>query len=269
MSDETAIAAVPHQRTGDELVESAAEAFFAVWAAMTATLPDGTYVEEAGVARARMGLPVPAFNGVWGVSRQVRAVDVLEAVDEFASGSLPWNVQLRPGYPAELDDALKARDLVCTEDVPFMVLPDIATVPAPATPDMREVVSFEDVDAALSLIQRGFEMPLELCRGLFPIRSMFLPGTTTWIAHDGRDVSTALSTVHGDMCGIFNVATPAERRGHGYGRAVTAQAIAESGARSAYLQSSPMGYKVYEGLGFYTAERWRQWMPAEYIAPQP
>ena len=269
MSDETAIAAVPHQRTGDEVVESAAEAFFAVWAAMTATLPDGTYVEEAGVARARMGLPVPAFNGVWGVSRQVRAVDVLEAVDEFASGSLPWNVQLRPGYPAELDDALKARDLVCTEDVPFMVLPDIATVPAPATPDMREVVSFEDVDAALSLIQRGFEMPLELCRGLFPIRSMFLPGTTTWIAHDGRDVSTALSTVHGDMCGIFNVATPAERRGHGYGRAVTAQAIAKSGARSAYLQSSPMGYKVYEGLGFYTAERWRQWMPAEYIAPQP
>ena len=176
MSDETAIAAVPHQRSGEELVESAADAFFAVWAAMTATLPGGSYVERSGVVRARMGLPVPAFNGVWGIHRQVQADDVLEAVDEFASGDLPWNVQLRPGYPPELDEALKARDLVCTEDVPFMVLPDIATVAAPTTPDMREVVSFEDVDSALSLIQRGFEMPVELCRGLFPIRSMFLPG---------------------------------------------------------------------------------------------
>jgi hypothetical protein len=267
MSDETAIAAVPHQRTGDALVDSAVEAFFVTWAAMTATLPGGSYVEEAGVVRARLGLPVPAFNGVWGAGRHLRADDVLAAVDEFAAGELPWNIQLRPGYPAELDDALAARDLICTEDVPFMVLPDVATVAAPIAPDMREVVSFEDVDAALSLIQRGFEMPTKLCRGLFPIRSMFLPGTTTWIAHDGRDVSTALSTVYGDMCGIFNVATPAERRGHGYGRAVTAHAIATSGARSAYLQSSPMGYKVYERLGFHTAEHWRQWMPAEYVEP--
>src|SRR3954471_18066408 len=93
MSDETAIAAVPHQRSGEELVESAAEAFFATWAAMTATLPGGTYTEQAGVVRARMGLPVPAFNGVWGAHRQVRADDVLAAIDEFASGDLPWNVQ--------------------------------------------------------------------------------------------------------------------------------------------------------------------------------
>src|SRR5438270_9593916 len=85
VSDDTAIASVPHQRSGDDLVESAAEAFFAAWAAMTATLPGGSYVEAAGLARGRMGLPVPAFNGVWGLHRQVRADDVLEAVDEFAA----------------------------------------------------------------------------------------------------------------------------------------------------------------------------------------
>jgi predicted GNAT family acetyltransferase len=151
--------------------------------------------------------------------------------------------------------------------VPFMVLPDTAAVPAPAAPAMREVVSFEDVDVALALIEQGFGLPAELCRGLLPIRMLFLAGTTTWIASHDADVSTALSTVHGDMCGIFNVATPAEHRGHGYGGAVTAQAIATSGARSAYLQSSPMGYSVYEGLGFHTAEQWRQWMPAEYVDP--
>ena len=126
MSDETAIAAVPHQRSGEALVDAAVEAFFHTWAAMTATLPGGSYVEHAGVVRARMGLPVPAFNGVWGPPPGA-ADDVLDAVDEFASGALPWNVQLRPGYPSELDEALAARDLVCTEDVPFMVLPDVPT----------------------------------------------------------------------------------------------------------------------------------------------
>ncbi|HMC72048.1 MAG TPA: hypothetical protein VKJ07_23020, partial [Mycobacteriales bacterium] len=224
MSDETAIAAVPHQRSGEELVESAAQAFFAAWSDIAGTLPGSSYVEHAGVVQARLGLPVPAFNGVWGAHRQVRADDVLAAVDEFAAGDLPWNVQLRPGYPAELDDALRARDLVRTEEIPFMVLPDVAAVPAPTTPAMREVVSFVDVDAALGLIEQGFGMPAELCRGLLPIRMMFLAGTTAWVAHDDVDVSTALATVHGDMCGIFNVATPEEHRGRGYGRAATAQA---------------------------------------------
>ena len=268
MSDEAAVASVPQQRSGDDLVEAAVGAFFRTWAAMAGTLPGGSYVEDASLARTRMGLPVPAFNGVWGVSRHVRADDVLTAVDEFAAGSLPWNLQLRPGYPAELDEALAARDLVVTEDVPFMVLPDVGTLQAPTAPAMREVVSFDDVDSALGLIEQGFGMPAELCRGLLPVRMLFLPRTTTWIARDDEvDVSTALATVHGDMCGIFNVATPEEHRGHGHGRAVTTQAVATSGARAAYLQSSPMGYPVYEAMGFRTAERWRQWMPAEYVEP--
>lgn len=260
-----ATASVPCQRSGADLVEAAVVAYFAAWAAMTSTLPVGTYSAQRGVARARLGLPAPAFNGVWGLRRDVHAQEVLAAVEEFAADDLPWNVQLRPGYPEALDDELAARGLVVTADVPFMVLPDLTTVAAPGSPAMREVVSFRDVDAAVSLLEQGFGIPPELARGMFPVRMMFLPGTTTWIANDHADVSTALSTVHGDMCGIFNVATPAEHRGRGYGRAVTAQAIATSGARSAYLQSSPMGVRVYEALGFETAELWRQWMPSAYV----
>lgn len=265
MSDDIAIASVPSQRSGDDLVETAVAAFFAAWAAMTATMPGGSFESRSGVVRARMRLPVPAFNGVWGLQRQVDVQDVLAAVDEFAAGDLPWNLQLRPGYPEALDGELADRGLVVTEDVPFMVLPDVSTVALPASPAMREVVSFGDVDAALTLLEQGFDMPAELTRSLLPVRMIFLPATTTWIATDEVDVSTALSTVHGDMCGIFNVATPGQHRGRGYGRAVTAQAIATSGARSAYLQSSPMGYPVYEGMGFHPAEQWRQWMPSAYV----
>src|SRR4051812_14132562 len=99
MSDETAIAAVPHQRSGEELVESAAQAFFAVWAAMTATVPGGSYVEEAGVVRARMGLPVPAFNGVWGIHRQGPAPDRVAPGGGVAAGGPPPGGPRRPRAP--------------------------------------------------------------------------------------------------------------------------------------------------------------------------
>ena len=66
-------------------------------------------------------------------------------------------------------------------------------------------------------------------------------------------MSTAISSVHGDAVGIFNVATPERRRGRGYGADVTSRALADAFARGAqfgYLQSSPLGEPVYRRLGF-------------------
>ena len=93
---------------------------------------------------------------------------MVEAVEEFAAGDLPWNVQLRPGYPAELDGALAERGLVVTAEIPLMVLPDPATladlVAAPPA-RFRQVETFADLDSLLSLLERGFGMPPEIARG--------------------------------------------------------------------------------------------------------
>ena len=65
------------------------------------------------------------------------------------------------------------------------------------------------------------------------------------------------------------MATPESRRGRGHGALATAQAVADgfaAGATAAFLQSSPMGYSVYDKLGFTTVERWQQWMPSEYLS---
>ena len=74
---------------------------------------------------------------------------------------------------------------------------------------------------------------------------------------DGRDVSTAVGFTSGDAVGIFNVATPPEHRGRGYGAALTAAAAAEgfaAGAEFAWLQSSALGLPVYRRLGFREVE---------------
>jgi ribosomal protein S18 acetylase RimI-like enzyme len=273
MTEDLAAAPVPTPRAPLDDLERTLPAFDAAWAAMVQACRDGRYDESAGVVRYRMMAPVPAFNGVWCRDADPGAREVLTAVDEFVGGELPWNVQLRPGYPTELDDAFAARGLVVAEDIPFMVLPDISpdisAVAPPAALTFRQAVTFNDADAALALVEQGFGMSPELTRQMMPLRMLFMDGATTWIATEDRvDVATALAVVVDDVCGIFNVATPAEHRGRGHGGAVTAQALnaaAAMGARSAYLQSSPMGFSVYERLGFQSRELWRQWMPREYV----
>lgn len=63
--------------------------------------------------------------------------------------------------------------------------------------------------------------------------------------------------------GIFTVATLQPHRQRGYGAAVTARAANDgllSGATWVWLQSSEVGYGVYEHLGFRTLERWPCWV---------
>jgi predicted GNAT family acetyltransferase len=82
---------------------------------------------------------------------------------------------------------------------------------------------------------------------------------------DGEIVTTALGTVFGDCVGVFNVATPEAHRRRGHGAAITARVVTDglaAGADWAWLQSSEVGYRVYEALGFETVERWSCWVRA-------
>ena len=261
---------LPSQRGGD--TSAAVQGFHDVWREMTLCFRGGSYDVDGGVARARTQLPAPAFNGVWGVDEVVTVEAVMAAVADFDAGELPWNLQLRPGYPPELDALLADAGLVVTGDVPFMVLSDPSRL-RPAVDGVRLAFrpadTFHDLDHVLSLLEQGFDMPAELTRQRFPVSFFALPDSDTWLgAVNGYDVTTAFGAVRRGMCGVFNVATPAAERGHGYGGAITAATVLAAltnGARGAFLQSSPMGYPVYERLGFVTAESWRQWMPHQFV----
>src|SRR6476661_4355324 len=95
---------VPAQR--DSNTRTAVNGFHDVWREMTVCFRGGSYDVGGGVARLRTGLPVPTFNGVWAVDESVTTDAVMAAVVDFESGELPWNLQLRPGSPDELDEAL-------------------------------------------------------------------------------------------------------------------------------------------------------------------
>jgi GNAT superfamily N-acetyltransferase len=251
-------------------LERTITAYAALWRGLAERTPLGSYVEVDGVARVRTGVPAPTFNGVWALHPSPELATVLAAVDSFVVGDLPWIVQLRPGSRPELAAALTERGLVVTDEVPFMVLTDLAALPDAAVVELREVVTFDDADVALTLLEHGFEMPAELTRRSIPLAMFFMAGAHTWIAADGGvDVCTAQGVVSDRVCGVFNVATPVEHRRKGYGAAATAATVQHAsamGADLAFLQSTAMGYGVYERLGFVTVETWTQWTPREYAA---
>ena len=268
---ETRTATVSIQRTPAQVAEEAVRCSSDMLAEFVAACPLGEWRVVDNLALVRSHIPLAPFNGVWGLYPDVTVDAVRAAVDEFVGGDLPWAVQLRPPYPDGIEGSLLNRGLVHTEDIPFMVLTDPsrlsdAIAASPAT--FRRASSFRDVDALLSLLERGFGMPSEVTRGTFPVQMLTSSAVSSWIATTTEDVSTSMGFVRGGMCGVFNVATPAEHRGHGHGGAVTAHTVREgiaAGATAAYLQASPMGTPVYERLGFVTVERWRQWMPKEYV----
>jgi hypothetical protein len=58
------------------------------------------------------------------------------------------------------------------------------------------------------------------------------------------------------------MATLEDHRRHGYGEAIATRIVADgftAGARRAYLQSSELGFGVYQRIGFRQIESWSVW----------
>jgi ribosomal protein S18 acetylase RimI-like enzyme len=81
---------------------------------------------------------------------------------------------------------------------------------------------------------------------------------------DGRQVAAALAFDRGDDCGIYNVGTLEGARRRGLGTALTAllvHAAAARGCRTATLQSTAMGERVYAAVGFRDLGRIVEYVP--------
>lgn len=140
--------------------------------------------------------------------------------------------------------------------VPHMVLDSVPEPPTTRTgirvvnvTDTAGLESFRQILAADGL-------PLDASRRLFPDTFLADAGVRVIVADlDGRPVGTALAIRTGDVAGVYAVATLEGARGRGVGTAATWAAVAAGrawGCRVVTLQSSRMGFGVYEAMGFRT-----------------
>ena len=187
--------------------------------------------------------PVPAFNGL--IVRGDGAVHELEALlHEVPSAGVT-----AVDAPATLEEA-RRHGLIETVELPGMVATRESLVPAPAA----GAIDTDALGEALTVMTESFGAPRDWFDELYTREVLDRAGATAYVLRvDGQPVSTAIGLRTGDALGIYNVGTPAAERGKGYGAAVTSRAVEDAfadGATLAYLQSSALGFSVYERLGF-------------------
>jgi GNAT superfamily N-acetyltransferase len=202
--------------------------------------------------------PIPQCNGPWVVEDSPAAVDALPAAiaEVEAAGAWPW-VQTRSGHH-RTQAAARALGLIHIEHAPGMVMRpgelSEVDVELEVTP-----IADEEIDEAIAVLSVSFGAPKELF-ARFSATMRTIPEATWYVGRvDGTTVSTALGFTIDGATGIFNVATPPEHRGHGYGAALTAQAARDgfqAGSKFAFLQSSEIGHTIYRRLGFRDVEEY-------------
>lgn len=202
--------------------------------------------------------PIPLANAVWsdGTDHETTIRDLSGALTELEAAGMPPAVIGRDGVDARVFDAARGLGLTGEERIPGMAVPRDAFRRVDTDVEFRLVGSDAALlEVAIDVTARGFGAPPEFFASLFA-GGMQAGGLEVWLAFvDGVPVSTATGLTRGGSVGIFDVATPPEHRRKGYGAAVTAKAAAEgfaAGASSAFLQSSEIGFPVYEALGFRT-----------------
>ena len=231
---------------------------------------EGASTQVAGEASLLItGVRVPTLNGVLTLRPSATVADVTRLLDIVAATGLPHSLQLRPGCSDELVELALGRGLVEDEALPLMAMErDLERVREAAHhPEMTiRLLEPDECGIHVAISAEAFQSPPESFERLITPAVMRVPGHRAYVGTvAGEAVTTAVGSTLGDYVGIFDVGTPERYRGRGYGAAVTARAVLdgyEAGASLAYLQSSAMGLKVYERIGFSTLEVWPTWITA-------
>ena len=251
----------------------AVAAFLAVNRTLFARLAGGEWSESEDLVSYASGLPVPRFNGVVVLGPRADEGTAAGWLDDLTFRGLPHAILSRPAAPSWVGPLAAVYGLTTVEHEPFMRHADPAAVatsadaqaPRELVIDVVDPADAEGLRTAQQLMADGFEAPVELLAPLMGAALIAAPGMCAYVGRvDGEPCTVGLGAVADGHVGAFNIATPPPFRRRGFGRAVTARIVGDGlrlGAHTAYLQSSPMGFGVYERLGFRTIETWACYYP--------
>lgn len=247
------------------LLQAADRNFAEAWRAIIQLAPRPGVIESDEALLLSSGEPVALFNPAFVPGRVADPGRVVgRIVAHYAGLGLPFALYFRDEVSPGLAEAASACGLTEHWRPPLMVLDPIPPGPAGAAPDGVTAVPVEagHVDAYLCVLAEGFGMPRELADRMLKRAVTEVEGFTGVIGLVGDEPVAASGVFVGErIAGIYNVATLPDRRGRGYGAALTWGAAAigrQQGATRCILQSSEAGEPVYRRMGFTTPAHYRQ-----------
>ncbi|MCA9873717.1 MAG: GNAT family N-acetyltransferase [Anaerolineales bacterium] len=209
----------------------------------------------------RTNIAHPWFNGM--LSTLPPAADASHVIDEtvnyFQAHDVPnFTWWLAPQLePTAWSQHLLAYGFQYNNSTPGMAI-DLAALPQPAQHPLtiRPVEDRHMLTEWIDILKRGFGMPTPMASGFLSVLGDL--GTDLPIRQylgylNDRPVACSTLYLGAGVAGIYNVATVPEARCQGVGSAMTLAPLHEAhdlGYQAGILQSSDMGYGVYERLGF-------------------
>ena len=242
--------------TDDELIARADANYFESMRMLAPALAGGEARERGGLLIAATGLPVPFLNIAF-VTRPLSEAEALmqAAIAYFDGRGLPFVVRVREGLDPASERAAELCGLRYGDAVPGMVLSPLhkAEVAAGAL-EVRRVEEPATLRVYGDALAAGFDMPLEVGRQFVSETLLAIPDSHLYLGYlDGQAVATSALVMSHWVAGVYNVATLAPFRRRGIGEAMTRHAVDQgmaAGCVMSSLQSSEMGYPVYERMGF-------------------
>jgi GNAT superfamily N-acetyltransferase len=221
--------------------------------------------EQHSAFRWRTAIPHPWYNGILSSKAPTRNESqniqtTLAYFQECKVDGFTW--WLEPGLkPAAWMETLKSFGFGYTDETPGMAI-DLSSLPRNLQHSSqllyRVVHDQETLSEWTHTFILGYQLPTEIeipFNELLGSLGFELPFRHYIGYLYGKPVATSTLFLGAGVAGVYNVATIPEARGQGIGAALTlypCQQALNLGYRAGVLQSSEMGYRVYERLGFHT-----------------
>jgi GNAT superfamily N-acetyltransferase len=225
------------------------------------------------VAVLSSGLPFILFNQVIVAGDKATPGALAAGVGAMRERGSPFVVNLRVGKDDAFAAVARELGLIPLSEQPWM--PGMAMHPVPAEPpvdmsgfEIRQASDGAGIEDHIRTGAVGFDMAEDLIRSIVVPALLHRDDVAVYVGYaDGAPVATGLGFRTGSTIGVYNIATVEGSRGRGYGAAMTRRVIADgvaAGCDVAILQSSEMGFPIYERLGFRTVVEYMG-----YVEPSP
>lgn len=229
---------------------------------LTEHSPEGAYEHFGSVKAVSAGVPTPTFNRVF-VFDQFEIQDLLSAIDWFDNRDDPFWVTGVRSLEEDIESALSDRSHEKSENrQPGMALGLSSDLQAPETDAAMEPVSNEsEFDEWVAVAESVFDFAPETTRLITPKTVLsddslrFLLGRV-----DEEPAACGILSLHEGVAGLYLIGVEEDFRRRGIGEAMTWELLRlgkEQDAEIGVLQSTEMGYPLYEQMGFETEIEFR------------
>lgn len=240
-----------------DILERTREAYVAAFRLHT-TAAGGETIERERLITLFSGSPAASFNPTIALAHGFGAD--LEAVEnDYRARGIPFGFLVDERFFDEATEAAARLGFDRVEPRPSMALSPVPSLDAPEV-DIRVVSDAAALEQHVLVQASGFGTNADHIRRFMPPSVLDHEEIYYLASIDGLPVATSTLVLTPPAAGIYAVSTLPDYRRRGLGRAVTVAAVRDAarlGCDLVYLQASPLGYPVYEALGFRTVEEQR------------